>query len=124
MADKSAEINITVTLDSQQVPKDICWIASDAGFTSPRETRSFIMSVWDTTEKRSLSMGLWTPEMTVGDMNIQMFETMMNMADTYERATQNEEISLYIRDLADKLAKKISEFNKFQSDQIQPPPAG
>lgn len=109
---KSAEINIKIELDARNVPVDIQWYATDAQMDGYKEARSMSLSLWDPKENRTLNMGLWTNQMLVGDMNTQLFETLMNMADSYERATGFSEIAESLRSSAKELAQKMAELNR------------
>ena len=49
-----------------------------------------MMSIWDPKENTSLRIDLWTKEMLVDDMKRFFYENFMTMADTYQRATNDE----------------------------------
>jgi hypothetical protein len=48
--------------------------------------------------------------MQVGEMNAHFYYTLMKMADTYGRATSNQELSDMIRNFAGEFARKVGEF--------------
>ncbi len=102
--ERTAEIKITVTLDEKNIPKKISWQASDAGMNEPVDTNAFMLSVWDSSEKNTLGIDLWTEEMLVDDMKIYFFQTMFKMAQTFESATKNSEAAEKIRKFADEFA--------------------
>lgn len=106
---KEKEIKFSVELDKDDVPVAIYWEASDADFGGKRSCDSLMISMWDKEEKNALSIDLWTKGMMVGEMNAYFFLTILKMADTYERATNNKELAGMIRRFADDFADKVDE---------------
>ena len=109
---KEAEIKFLVKVDDKGVPDEIYWSASDAEFEGLMPCDSLMISVWDRGEKNTMSIDLWTNEMQVGEMNAHFYFTLMKMADTYKRATNNSELSDMIRNFANEFARKVDEFAK------------
>ncbi|MFI5322444.1 MAG: gliding motility protein GldC [Thermodesulfobacteriota bacterium] len=107
---KDAEIKFLVKVDNKGVPNEIYWSASEAEFEGFVPCDSLMISVWDREEKNTMSIDLWTSEMQVGEMNAHFYFTFMKMADTYQRATRNNELSDMIRSFANEFAKKVDEF--------------
>lgn len=48
--------------------------------------------------------------MQVNEMNTHFYFTMMKMADTYEKATNNKDIAQKFRDFAGEFAESVKEF--------------
>ncbi len=107
---KDAEINFVVTLDEDHVPDSIKWSASESEFKGHRQCESLLISMWDKSEKNTMSIDLWTKKMEVGDMNAHFYYTLMKMADTYQNATNNQELADSIRAFANDFASKVKEF--------------
>lgn len=107
---KDAEIKFLVKVDDKGVPNEIYWSASEAEFEGFVPCDSLMISVWDRGEKNTMSIDLWTSEMQVGEMNAHFYFTFMKMADTYQRATRNNELSDMIRSFANEFTKKVDEF--------------
>ncbi|HET7290118.1 MAG TPA: gliding motility protein GldC [Thermodesulfobacteriota bacterium] len=107
---KEAEIKFLIKLDDKGVPGDIYWSASESGIEGYVPCDSLMISVWDRSEKNTMSVDLWTNRMQVGEMNAHFYFSLMKMADTYGRATGNQELSAMIRDFAGEFAKKLEEF--------------
>ena len=97
---KTKEINFTVTVDEQNMPVKIEWSATDADFEGKKPVQSMMIYLWDQKVKNTLHFGLWTKEMLKMDMRIHYFNTLMIMADTYERATGNKPAADAIRQAA------------------------
>ena len=107
---KEAEIKFLIKLDDKGVPGDIYWSASESGIDGYVPCDSLMISVWDRSEKNTMSVDLWTNRMQVGEMNAHFYFSLMKMADTYVRATANQEHSDMIRNFAGEFAKRFEEF--------------
>ena len=106
---KQAEINIRVQLDDKQVPEKIFWQASDADFEGEKAAESFNLAVWDADAKTSLTIDLWTKELTVQDMNMFFYQKLVKMAETYGRSTPFKETAELIASFADQFAQKVED---------------
>jgi len=106
---KEAEINFVVKLDEENSPSEIFWGASEADFEGLKPCESLMISMWDRVEKNTLSIDLWTKDIEVGEMSAHFYFTFMKMADTYQRATNNKELSEMIRNFAREFAGKVEE---------------
>lgn len=106
MSNKTSEINLNVELDVNNVPEKITWKASDAS-DEIKKAKAFLLSVWDENEKNTLRMDLWTKEMSVEEMNKFFFQTYITMADTFERATNEDGIGEAMRDFAEFFGEKM-----------------
>jgi gliding motility-associated protein GldC len=102
---KQSEIKFTVSLDEGSVPYAIDWEATDAG-EQGKPAKAIMLSMWDPEEKGALRIDLWTKEMSVEEMNHFFYQTLMTMADTYERATNNKEVSLMLKEFTIGMGKK------------------
>jgi gliding motility-associated protein GldC len=101
-----SEIKFLVELDENRVPEHIFWTAQDGG-VQLEEAKAMLLSVWDSKTKETLRIDLWTKEMPVDEMKIFFHQTLVAMADTFERATQNEKMSETMRDFCDYFAEKL-----------------
>ncbi|MDA9563745.1 gliding motility protein GldC [Flavobacteriales bacterium] len=102
---KSSDINFKVHLDENQVPEKIEWAASDAGEESTCD--AVMLSLWDEKEKNTLRIDLWTKEMTVDDMKRFFHQSIVTMADTFERATNEGEMAKEMREFGVNFAEKM-----------------
>lgn len=102
-------ININVLLDNEKMPEHIEWNASGSSEENFKQAKAFMMAMWDGQEKTALRIDLWTKKMMVDEMNDFFFQTLMTMADTYVRATRNEDIAAELRDYARDFKKKADE---------------
>lgn len=106
MGSKS-EIIINVALDDNKVPEQIEWKATDLnmGF---EPVKGMMLSMWDPKAQNSLRIDLWNKEMSVDEMNLFFHQTLVTMADTYERATGDNLLSEDMRDFCFYFAKKTN----------------
>ena len=97
---KQSTIHIDVLLDDQRVPEQIQWKASDTTADDAKKARAMMLAFWDGAEKTALRIDLWTKDMMVDEMADFYYQTFMTMADSYQRATQQNEITDDIKNFA------------------------
>ncbi len=112
----NSEIKLTVSLDDEKVPQKIEWQAADGGVVKPKEAKAFMLSIWDGDENTALRIDLWTKKMMVDEMNDFFFQTMMTMADTYSRATNNTDLVGEMKKFAQEMKKKME--TEMQKNQL------
>ena len=95
---KTSQIRIDVHLDSENLPINIEWDADDADFTGKENAKGIMLSIFDGLQQNAMRIDLWTQDMNVEEMNLFMFQTLATMADTFEKATGNKELSDEMRD--------------------------
>jgi gliding motility-associated protein GldC len=106
-------ITINVELDENRVPQNIAWNASDTSIEKGQKAKAMMLSFWDGAEKTALRIDLWTKEMMIDEMADFFYQTMMTMADTYDRATQHKEV-------VDDMKKFAHDFyHKFREKQMR-----
>lgn len=103
---KTSEIKITVGLNDNKVPERMIWSATD-GNIEKQEARAMLLSMWDPNLKNTLKIDLWTEEMTVEEMKQFFHQTLLTMADTFERATGETRITEDLRDYCYHFAEKM-----------------
>jgi gliding motility-associated protein GldC len=87
-----SNIVIEVELDDNKVPQTIHWNASDSTASAPQQAKAIVLSLWDGADKSALRIDLWTQKMMVDEMADFYYQTLMTMADTFERATKQSEL--------------------------------
>lgn len=102
----TSEIKFTVGLDENKVPEEISWNAQDGGVTDA-QTKAIMLSVWDSKAKDTLRMDLWTKDMPVDEMKQFFHQTLVSMAGTFERATDDQKMSATMRDFCEYFAEKL-----------------
>ena len=68
-----------------------------------------LLGLWDGEEKSAMRIDLWTGKMMVDEMNDFFYQTIYGMADTYLRATRNEELANEMKQYAKSFLKKASD---------------
>ncbi|MBD3724337.1 gliding motility protein GldC [Flavobacterium haoranii] len=106
MSTKKTDIKISVELDENQVPEKLKWSAQDGGVNN-EEAKAMLLSIWDSKQKETLRIDLWTKDMPVDEMKQFFHQTLVAMADTFERATTDEKMSATMRDFCDYFAEKL-----------------
>ncbi len=101
-----SEITLTVGLDENRVPETLNWSAQDGGVNN-EEAKAMLLSVWDSKNKESLKIDLWTKDMPVDEMKIFFHQTLVSLSDTFMKATQNEKMTAQMKDFCDYFAEKL-----------------
>jgi len=111
-------IQIDVELDEARVPQNIQWKATESTIDRPQQAKAFMLSMWDGAEKTALRIDLWTQKMMIDEMADFYYQTIMTMADTFERATKQKEL---VDDMK-QFAKNF--YAKFREQQMKDNKAG
>jgi len=106
MATKTSEIKFIVELDENRIPEKLSWTAQDGGVNA-EEAKAMLMSVWNAKAKETLRIDLWTKDMPVDEMKQFFHQTLVAMADTFQRATDDEKMADTMRDFCDYFAEKM-----------------
>src|ERR1044071_610059 len=106
-------IVIDVELDEQKVPANIEWKATDSTMERPQQAKAMMLSLWDGADKAALRIDLWTQKMMVDEMADFYYQTLMTMAETFERATRMTELTNEMKAHAQQF------YRKFQEIQMQ-----
>ena len=102
----TSEIKFTVALDENRVPEKINWSAQDGG-VEVQETKAILLSVWDNKTQETMRVDLWTKDMPVDEMKLFFHQTLVSMADTFYRATNDEKMTDTMKDFCDYFAEKL-----------------
>ena len=106
-------IKIDILLDPDKIPEQINWQASDSTADMIQKAKAMSVAFWDGADKSALRIDLWTKDMMVDEMADFYYQMMMGMADSFKRATRQQEMS----DDMKKFAKTF--FEKFKATQIK-----
>ena len=104
---KTSEIKINVGLNVNHVPLKMIWSATD-GNVENQETKAMLLAMWDENKKQTLKIDLWTDQMTVEEMKVFFHQTLLTMADTFEKATGETLICEDLRDYCYHFADKMN----------------
>ncbi len=106
MKNKST-IEIQITLDENKIPDRIQW-RSDDGQTEFSDSKAFFMSLFDAESLETLKLDLWTKTFGVDEMNQLVFHTLRGLADSYFKATNNNELATQMQQFAQFFAEKTN----------------
>ncbi|MFN8306522.1 MAG: gliding motility protein GldC [Ferruginibacter sp.] len=108
-----SSIKIDVLLDPDKIPEQIHWQASDSTADMMQKAKAMSIAFWDGADKTALRIDLWTKDMMVDEMADFYYQMLMGMADSFKRATSQEEMSNDMK----KFAKEF--FEKFRAVQLK-----
>ena len=102
-------IKIDVLLDPNKVPEQITWSASDSNTNMVQKAKAMCVAFWDGADKTAMRIDLWTKDMMVDEMADFYHQMFFTMADTFERATQQKELSEDIKKFSKEFQNKFRE---------------
>jgi gliding motility-associated protein GldC len=102
----TSKIELVVKLDENRIPDKLHWTAEDGGITN-EEAKAMMLSVWDSKEKETLRIDLWTKDMPVDEMKQFFHQTLVAMSDTFNKATQDAKMTATMKDFCDYFAEKM-----------------
>ncbi|GGG53319.1 gliding motility protein GldC [Croceivirga lutea] len=102
----TSEIKLKVGLDENRVPEELSWSAQDGGIND-ETAKAMLLSVWDSANKESLKIDLWTKDMPLDEMKIFFHQTLVSLSDTFMRATQDEKMTATMKDFCEYFAEKL-----------------
>ena len=80
-----SEVKFEISLDENRVPDNIKWHASDAGVET--DCKAVMMSVWDKDSQETMSLNLWTKEMSTEEMKRFFHQSFFNMIESFQKAS-------------------------------------
>ncbi len=107
---KQSEINFKIALDENHIPVGIDWAATDG--EGKGKSKSILISIWDSKERSTMKIDLWTKEMTVEEMKFFFHQTFLSLADTFEKATGEDKMAGDMRDFCSYFAEKMQLIGK------------
>lgn len=91
---KKSTITIDVELDENKHPINIEWKSSDTPVDmGKKESKAMLLSLFDRAHLDTYKIDLWTNDIQIVEMDRFMYQTLRGLADTYFRATKNEELA-------------------------------
>jgi gliding motility-associated protein GldC len=110
---KQSTIKIDVLLDPNKIPEQINWQATDSSADMSQKAKAMSIAFWDAADKTALRIDLWTKDMMIDEMGDFYYQMLMGMADSFNRSTNQQELS----DELKAFAKQF--FEKFREIQIK-----
>lgn len=112
---KKAKITIDLTFDENKIPQKIEWTSSDGPTDETNECKAFMLTLWDGEQKNTFRIDLWSNEMKVDEMNFFLYQSLITMADTFQRATNNDAVVAKLKTFVLELAPDLGILDKPQT---------
>lgn len=103
---EKSKIEFIVGLDENKVPEAISWTADD-GEIKDEKAKALMISVWNPDKKETLRMDLWTKDMPIDEMKQFFHETLVSMATSFDRATDDHKMTATMLDFCDYFGEKL-----------------
>ena len=110
---QQSSIKIDILLDPDKIPQQINWQATDSSANTIQRAKALCLAFWDGADRSALRIDLWTKDMMVDEMGEFYYQMLMTMADTFQRATKQDELTADMK----KFAKIF--FEKFKAAQLK-----
>ena len=98
-------LNFEVELDENHLPVNIEMDPGE-GSLKEKDIKALMISAWAADSKETLRIDLWTKDMPVHDMFIMYHQTMMSMAVSLQKATNQDKLADALRDYCDFFAEQ------------------
>jgi len=112
-------ITIDVALDADKIPEQISWSATQSTAEEAQKAKAMMLSFWDGQEKAALRIDLWTKDMMMDEMADFVYQNIMTMADNFERATRQQELSSDMKKFAKAFMQKFQQLQVKASENPQ-----
>jgi len=104
---QQSTIKIDVLLDPEKIPQQINWSATDSSAEMTQKAKAMCVAFWDGADKTAMRIDLWTKDMMVDEMADFYYQMFISMADTFKRATQQQEMSDDMKTFAKNFLEKF-----------------
>ena len=101
-----SEINFQIELDDNRVPEKLSWTALEGGVEN-QEAKAIMLSIWNSKDRESLRIDLWTKDMPVDEMKIFIYQSLIAMSETFQRATNDDKMTATMQDFCEYFAEKM-----------------
>ena len=90
-------LKFDLELDANHVPKKIVMNSSDKQAENVN-LKSIMIAAWESANKETLTVDLWTKDMMINEMFIMYHQTLLSMAHTLEKSTGHAKLADALRD--------------------------
>jgi gliding motility-associated protein GldC len=104
---KSSEITVKVGLNANNLPIGMKWTATDGDIVDA-PAKAMMLSMWDQAKNNTMKIDLWTKDMSIEEMKQFFHQTLLTMADSFEKATGEHDVSEDLRDYCYHFADKMN----------------
>lgn len=103
---KQSAITVKVGLNANNLPLEMHWSAEDGNITNS-PAKAMMLSLWNPEDNNTMKIDLWTKDMSIEEMKQFFHQTLLTMADTFEKATGENLICEDLRDYCYHFAEKM-----------------
>ena len=103
-SNQKSKLVFDVSLDENMVPEEIHWQAENQKDST---CKAMMTSLWDEKEQNTLRIDLWTKEMQIEEMRHFFVQSLITMADTFERATNDKKNADELREFGKEFGIKL-----------------
>jgi gliding motility-associated protein GldC len=100
-------ITVDVILDPNKIPDQILWSATDSSAETFQKSKAMSLAFWDGADQTAMRIDLWTKDMMVDEMGDFYYQMLMTMADTFNRATGQSELTEEMKSFAKSFHQKF-----------------
>ncbi len=97
-------INFQLIFDENKVPVKIEWLASN-DIPENIELKSLFIAGWEEQSKSTATFSIWTKEMRIDEMQQLFIQSLMTMADSFQKATGDDKIVDQMKGFVSSLGK-------------------
>ena len=115
---KKEKFSIEVVMDENLIPENLQW-SSTQGDGESENASAALIYLWNAQKNETFSLDLWTKKMSIKEMNKMMFQTIMTLANSYEKATSEDQLANAMRDFGEFFGEKtkiLPKSGKFDGD--------
>ena len=116
--ERKETLTVDVIMDENLIPESINWRSTQKN-DEKEEASAALMYFWNAKNQETFNLDLWTKKMSIEEMNMMIFQSFMTMANTYERATSEDQLANAMRDFAEFFGEKtkiLPKSGKFDRD--------
>ncbi len=97
-------IQFSILFDEQNIPEQIDWLAND-DMEADVQLKSLFIAGWEEDSKSTATFSIWTKEMRVDEMQQLFIQSLLTMANSFERATGDKKIQQQMQDFVASLGQ-------------------
>ena len=115
---KKEKFSIEVVMDENLIPENLQW-SSTQGDCESENASAALIYLWNAQKNETFSLDLWTKKMSIEEMNKMMFQTIMTIANSYQKATSEDQLANAMRDFGEFFGEKtkiLPKSGKFDGD--------
>ena len=106
IVNKRSSITVQIGLNANNLPLEMHWSADDGGIKNA-PAKAMMLALWNPEENNTMKIDLWTKDMSIEEMKQFFHQTLLTMADTFEKATGETLITEDLRDYCYHFAEKM-----------------